>query len=86
VAWLTIVGTAIALVLLARSSEPLAIKLGVFGVTAAGIFFIATFHLGCWRERSRLTPHIHSLERRLQVAEQRTPPKGQRGAEQRDAA
>jgi len=68
-AWLTIVGTVVALVLLARSSEPLAVKLLAVGCAGQGVCLIAVFYLGRWRERAILMRRIHTLERRLQRIE-----------------
>jgi hypothetical protein len=65
-AWLTVVGTLVALVLLARSQEPLSIKLVIVGLAVLGICLIVVFHLGRWRERARLSSRIHALERRLE--------------------
>lgn len=69
VAWLTIVGTVVALVLLARSHEPLAVKLLAVGLAALGICLIIVFYLGGWRERVRLTRRIRTLERQLERGE-----------------
>lgn len=65
-AWLTIVGTAIALVLLVRSEEPLAVKLLAVGLAIVGLCLIAVFHLGGWLERTRLNRRIKALERKLE--------------------
>jgi hypothetical protein len=66
IAWLTIVGTAVGLVLLARSNEPLAVKLLAVGVAAEGLCLILVFYLGGWRERLRLMRRIKALERELE--------------------
>jgi energy-converting hydrogenase Eha subunit E len=63
IAWLTIIGTVVALVLLARSDEPLLVKLLFVGLTALGICLIVVFYLGSWRERLRLMRQIKALER-----------------------
>jgi hypothetical protein len=63
VAWMTIVGTAVGLVLLTRSNEPLAVKLLTIGVAAEGLCLILVYYLGGWRERSRLMRKIKALER-----------------------
>lgn len=68
-AWFTIVGTVVALVLLARSSEPLSVKLVVGGCAALGACLIAAFYLGRWRERAVLMRQMRVLERRLERLE-----------------
>lgn len=63
VGWLTIVGTMIALVLLVRSDEPVAVKILGVGLAVAGICVILVYYLGKWRERKRLAQQIRTLER-----------------------
>ncbi|HEX7278902.1 MAG TPA: hypothetical protein VF255_04670 [Solirubrobacterales bacterium] len=65
-AWLTIVGTGVALVLLVRSEEPLTVKLLAVGVATIGLCLIAVFYLGSWLERTRLNRRIKALERKLE--------------------
>lgn len=73
VGWLTFIGAVVALVLLIRSHEPLGVKVGLVGLTAAGIGAIAFFYLGGRRERSRLSRRIRALERELERAESGPP-------------
>jgi hypothetical protein len=70
IAWLTVVGTVVAMVLLGRSNEPLSIKVAVVGLAALGVCLILVFHLGRWRERASLLAKVRALERRLARAEQ----------------
>lgn len=61
--WLTIVGTLVALVLLARSEEPLTLKLVAVGLAAFGVCLIVVYYLGRWHERLQLARRIKMLER-----------------------
>jgi hypothetical protein len=68
VTWIAIVADAIAMVLLLRSSQPVAVKAVAGGLDALGIYTIFVFYLGRRQEWRRLSEHFRHSERRGELA------------------